>query len=59
MTQEREQGLEIFGEVYREAAAKGVSAYIASSLFRCHADEAGSSKETDDACDGAREGYRR
>src|SRR5690242_2183198 len=30
------------------------------SSFRCQADEAGSNnKETGDACDGAREGYRR
>jgi hypothetical protein len=29
------------------------------SSFRCQADEAGSNKETDDACDGVREGYRR
>ena len=28
------------------------------SSFRCQADEAGSDQETDDACDGAREGYR-
>ena len=42
-------------EIRREAA--GIPK--PRSSFRCQADEAGSTKETDDACDGVREGYRR